>query len=305
MSASLFTGAMTALLTPFKDGKVDEAALKRLVDFQIKNGIDALVPCGTTGESPTLSYDEHKRVIEVTVRAAAKKVPVIAGTGSNSTEEAVMLTRHAEKVGADAALIVVPYYNKPTQAGMIAHFKAVAASVSLPIVIYNIPGRTGVNMLPETVAELAAVKNIIAIKESTGSLEQAGQIMKLCDIIVLSGDDALTIPLMAIGAKGVISVASNIVPKEVAQMTGAALKGDYQAARAMHYRLLDLFKILFVETNPIPVKAAAAMMGMMQEEIRLPLLTLSEHHRSKLRATLASYGLLESAKPRGLTAGKR
>lgn len=296
MNKVTLSGAMTALVTPFRNGKLDEPKLRELVAFQIAGGIDALVPCGTTGESPTLGYDEHKRVIDVVVEASAGKVPVIAGTGSNSTAEAVMLTQYAEKAGANAALIVVPYYNKPTQEGMIAHFKAVAESVSFPIVMYNIPGRTGVNMLPETVAELAKVKNITAIKESTGSLEQASQIASLCGITILSGDDALTLPLMSVGAKGVISVASNVAPKEVVALAHACLKGDYEAARKIHAKLLDLFKILFVQTNPTPVKAALAMMGMMEDELRLPLLPLAAAHRPKLKAVLDQYGLLTGPK---------
>lgn len=283
---------MVALVTPFKNGALDEMRLRELVEFQIENGTSAIVPCGTTGESPTLDYDEHKRVIQVVVQTAAGRVSVIAGTGSNSTAEAIMLTKHAEKVGADAALVVVPYYNKPTQEGMIAHFEAVAGSVSFPIVIYNIPGRTGVNMLPETVAQLAQVKNITGIKESTGSLDQASDIMKLCDIVVLSGDDALTLPLMAIGARGVISVAANIVPRQLADLVGYALKGDFNAASKIHYQLLPLFRNLFVQTNPVPVKAAMAMMGMIGDELRLPLVKLSESFRPKLKALLEEQGLL-------------
>ena len=299
MNKELLCGSMVAMVTPFRAGKLDEAKLEELVDFHVRSGTDAIVPCGTTGESPTLDYAEHKKVIEIVARAAAGKVAVIAGTGSNSTAEAIMLTQHAEKVGADAALIVVPYYNKPTQEGMAEHFKAVAKSVSFPIVIYNIPGRTGVNMAPETVARLAqdkAVKNIVGIKESTGSLEQAGQILRLCDIALLSGDDALTVGLMAIGAKGVISVAANIVPQEMTRMVRSALQGDFAAARKIHYELLDLFKNLFVQTNPIPVKAAMAMMGMIGEELRLPLTPLSAEYRPKLKAVLGQYGLIRDSK---------
>ncbi len=290
----LLSGSMVALVTPFKDGVLDEARLRELVEFQIENGTSAIVPCGTTGESPTLDYDEHKRVIEVVVQTAAGRTSVIAGTGSNSTAEAIMLTKHAEKVGADAALVVVPYYNKPTQEGMIAHFKAIAASVSFPIVIYNIPGRTGVNMLPETVAQLSSVRNISGIKESTGSLDQASDIMKLCNIVVLSGDDALTLPLMAIGARGVISVAANIVPKQLSQLVGNALNGNFDAASKIHYQLLPLFRNLFVQTNPVPVKAAMAMMGMISEELRLPLIKLSDSFRPKLKALLEEQGLLRN-----------
>ncbi len=294
MTRELLSGSMVALVTPFNNGKVDEGKLQELVDFQARNGTDAIVPCGTSGESPTLSYEEHKRVIEVVVRAAKGKIPVIAGAGSNSTAEAVMFTQHAQKVGADGVLVIVPYYNKPTQEGMIEHFRAVAKSVSIPVVIYNIPGRTGVNMLPETVAQLAKIKNIRAIKESTGNVEQAGQIMSLCDINVLSGDDALTVPLMALGAKGVITVAANIVPKEISQMVQCGLKGDFAAARKIHFKLMELFKVLFVQTNPIPVKAAMAMMGLIEDELRLPLLPLADQYRPKLRAALERHGLLEA-----------
>ena len=295
-SKELLTGSMVALVTPFKNGKVDEEKLHELVHFHIQNGTDAIVPCGTSGESPTLSHEEHKRVIEIAVRAAKGKIPIIAGAGSNSTAEAVMLAQHAQKVGAAGALVIVPYYNKPTQEGMVEHFKAVAKSVSIPIILYNIPGRTGVNMLPETVAELSKVKNIRAIKESSGSVEQAGLILSLCDICVLSGDDALTVPLMSMGAKGVITVAANIVPKEIAQMVHAARNGDFETARKIHFKLSDLFKILFVQSNPIPVKAAMAMMGMIQDELRLPLVPLSAQYRPKLREVLERYDLLESHK---------
>lgn len=288
----MFTGSMTALVTPFKNGKVDEDALKEIIDFQIENGTQALVPCGTTGESATLSYEEHNQVVEITVKHTKGRIPVIAGTGSNSTEETIMLTKHAKDAGADACLLIAPYYNRPTQSGLIAHFFKVADTVDIPLVLYNIPGRTGVNIEPETVAKLSEHKNIIAIKEASGNLEQVSRIISLCNIVVLSGDDALTLPILSVGGKGVISVASNIVPRDVSEMVNAFEKGDIQKARRLHYKLFPLFKILFIETNPAPVKTAMAMMGMIDEEIRLPLVPLKEENKTKLKKVLDEYGLL-------------
>lgn len=288
----MFTGSMTALVTPFKNGKVDEDALKEIIDFQIENGTQALVPCGTTGESATLSYEEHNQVVEITVKHTRGRIPVIAGTGSNSTEETIMLTKHAKDAGADACLLIAPYYNRPTQSGLIAHFFKVADTVDIPLVLYNIPGRTGVNIEPETVAKLSEHKNIIAIKEASGNLEQVSRIISLCNIVVLSGDDALTLPILSVGGKGVISVASNIVPRDVSEMVNAFEKGDIQKARRLHYKLFPLFKILFIETNPAPVKTAMAMMGMIDEEIRLPLVPLKEENKTKLKKVLDEYGLL-------------
>lgn len=287
----MFTGSMTALVTPFKNEKIDEDRLKEIIDFQIENGTTALVPCGTTGESATLSYEEHNKVIDITIKHTKGRIPVIAGTGSNSTEETIMLTRHAKEAGADACLLIAPYYNRPTQSGLIAHFMKVADSVGIPLVIYNIPGRTGVNIEPETIAKLSEHKNIIAVKEASGNLDQISRIISLCSIVILSGDDSLTLPIMSVGGKGVISVASNIVPKDVAEMVNSFEKGDLQKARRLHYKLLPLFKVLFIETNPAPVKAAMAMMGMMDEEIRLPLVPIKEENRSKLRKVLEEYGL--------------
>lgn len=288
----MFTGSMTALVTPFKNGKVDEDRLKEIIDFQIENGTTALVPCGTTGESATLTYEEHNKVIDITIKHTRGRIPVIAGTGSNSTEETVMLTRHAKEAGADACLLIAPYYNRPTQSGLIAHFMKVADTVGIPLVIYNIPGRTGVNIEPETIAKLSEHKNIIAVKEASGNLDQISRIISLCSIVILSGDDSLTLPIMSVGGKGVISVASNIVPKDVAEMVSSFEKGDLQKARRLHYKLLPLFKVLFIETNPAPVKAAMAMMGMMDEEIRLPLVPIKEENRAKLRKVVEEYGLL-------------
>ncbi len=262
---------MTALVTPFKGNKVDYVQLKKNVKFQIQEGIDGVVPVGTTGESPTLSHEEHRLVIESVVKAAAGKVKVIAGTGSNSTAEALELTKHAKQVGADAALMVNPYYNKPTQEGLYRHFMTIADKVALPIVLYNIPGRTGITMSPSTVAKLAKHKNIVAIKEATGSLDIASEIASLCDITILSGDDSLTLPLMSVGGKGVISVLSNIIPAKVKALTVAGLAGDYAAARKLHIELFPLFKGMFIETNPIPIKTAMALLGNDSGELRLPL----------------------------------
>jgi len=289
-----FEGSIVAMVTPFRDGKVDEVKIRELVQFHVKNGTDAIVPCGTTGESPTLSHAEHKRVVEVTIEAAAGQIPVIAGTGSNSTAEAIDLTQHAKKAGADGVLMVCPYYNKPTQAGLVAHYKAVAAAVDIPIIMYNIPGRTGVNMLTETVAALAGLPNIVGMKEASGSLEQMTEVISLCGdrLTVVSGDDTLTLPLMAVGGKGVISVVANIVPKETAEMTRAALNGDWKRAKELHLRLFPLCKAMFYETNPIPVKTAMQLLGRLNGELRLPLCPMSQANRDKLQKALQAYGLL-------------
>ncbi|MFA6078360.1 MAG: 4-hydroxy-tetrahydrodipicolinate synthase [Candidatus Omnitrophota bacterium] len=290
----MFKGSMVALVTPFKGGKIDEKTLKSLIDFQIKNGTTAIVPCGTTGESPTLSCEEHERVIELAVKFAAGRVPVIAGTGANSTDEAIMLTRHAEAAGAAGSLQVSPYYNRPTQKGLYLHFKAIADSVNIPIILYNIASRTGVNIEPETFAKLAAVKNIVGVKEASGSLEQMSRIKKACpkDFLLISGDDALTLPVMAIGGVGIISVVSNIIPKDVAAMVNAAAKGDMKEAASLHYKMLDLVKAMFVETNPIPVKTAMGLMKMIDPEIRLPLCEMMPENKEKLVRALKDYKLI-------------
>lgn len=289
-----FQGSIVAMVTPFRDGKVDEAKIRELVEFHFKNGTHAIVPCGTTGESPTLSHEEHKKVVEVTIQAAAGRVPVIAGTGSNSTAEAIELTGHAKKAGADGVLMVCPYYNKPTQKGLVAHYRAIAEAVDIPIILYNIPGRTGVNMLPETVATLAELPNIVGIKEASGSLEQMTEVIHLCGerITVVSGDDTLTLPLMSVGGKGVISVIANILPKESAEMTNAALNGDWKRAKELHLRMFPLCKAMFYETNPIPVKTAMQLLGRLNGELRLPLAPMSEANRDKLEKALKAYGLL-------------
>lgn len=290
----MFTGAMVALITPFQDGEIDFQTLEELIDFQLNSGIDAIAPVGTTGESPTLSHEEHKLVIEQIVNIVDGQVPVIAGAGSNSTAEAIELTAFAKTVGADATLQVTPYYNKPTQEGFYQHFKAIAEEVDLPVVLYNIPGRCGAGMTPETIARLAEVENIVAIKEATGSLDQASEIAIRCDITIISGDDSLTLPLASIGGKGVISVAANIVPADVKAMTDLILEGDLVSARQWHNKLFTLCKnMLTLATNPIPIKAAMAMLNMAPEELRLPMTPLEESKKAILKQTLRNYGLLD------------
>lgn len=289
-----FRGAYTAMVTPLDaKGGLDEDGLRKNVEFQIKQGIHGLVPVGTTGECATLDYDEHKRVIEVTVEAAKGRVPVMAGTGSNSTHEAIMLTRYAKEVGADAALSVVPYYNKPTQRGLYEHFKKVAETVDIPQFIYNIPSRTGINIEPETVAKLSKVKNISGIKEAS-DIEQVMHIIHLTgrDFAVFAGDDIMTFPILALGGVGVISVASNIVPDKIARIVNAFFKGDMEKSREMHHELLPLFKALFIETNPAPVKAAMEMMGMAAGPLRLPLVEILPENKEKLRKVLVELKLV-------------
>lgn len=290
----MFQGAIVAIVTPFRNGQVDEERLRELIEFQIAGGTDGIVPCGTTGESATLSHDEHDRVIEITIDAVKKRVPVIAGTGSNSTREALRLTRHAHECGADGALMVCPYYNRPGPEGLYQHFKAIAEAVPIPIIPYNIPGRTGVNMMPETVARLAKIPNIVGIKEASGVLKQMSDIIQLCgdDFSVLSGDDFLTLPLLALGGKGVISVLSNIAPADPVAMINAYKKGDVKKAMALHHKMSPLIDSLFIETNPVPVKAALAAMGKIAYEVRLPLCRLSEDNYGKLKKALERYGLI-------------
>ncbi len=298
MRRAMFTGAYTAIVTPFtKAGNVDEPRLKDLVEFQIANGIDGLVPCGTTGESPTLSHEEHNHVIESVVKFAAKRCKIIAGTGSNCTDEAITLTKHAKDAGADASLQVSPYYNKPTQAGLYAHFRAIAEAAELPIIIYNIPGRCGVDVANDTTARLRRdlPKLIVGLKEATGNVDRVSQTRALVDkdFAILSGDDSLTLPMMAVGAVGVISVVSNIVPREVSDMVHAAHKNDFARAATLHARLFPLFKDAFIETNPIPIKAALAMAGRIEETYRLPLVPMAENTRNQLKKTLAALGLVK------------
>lgn len=290
----MFTGSIVAIVTPFKNGRVDERALGDLIEFQIANGTDGIVPCGTSGESATLSHAEHERVVAFTVEAVRRRVPVIAGTGSNCTDEAIALTRHAKQVGADGALLITPYYNKPTQEGLYRHYKAIAEAVDIPIVLYNIPGRTSVNLSPATVARLSSIRNIVAIKEGSASLQQVSEIIQACGdrMTVLSGDDPLTLPMMAVGAKGVITVTANIAPSDMAALVDSFAAGKLDQAKSLHYKLYPLFTALFYETNPIPVKEALAMMGKIQPELRLPLCPMSSENREKLARVLKEYGLI-------------
>ena len=281
----MFSGAFTALITPFKNGEVDVEALEGLVEFQIRQGIDGLVPCGTTGETPALSEEEDRLVIETVVRVANGRVPVVAGTGSNSTGMAIKYTKMAEKAGADGSLQVAPYYNKPTQEGLYRHFAAIAESTSLPLLLYNIPGRTSVTISPETMARLAEIPGIVGVKDSTLSMNMISDIKHLCgeDFDILSGDDPMTLPLIALGGTGVISVASNVAPAAVSDMVEALVSGDWYRGRELHYQLLPLFRALFLEVNPIPVKAAASLLGLCSDEMRLPLVPMSGENLRKLR----------------------
>ncbi len=289
-------GAIVAIVTPFKDGQVDEQGLRNLVEWHIKSGTHCIVPCGTTGESATLSHDEHMRVVEITIDQVRGRVPVIAGTGSNSTEETIMLTKHAKKAGADAALVITPYYNKPSQEGLYQHFMTVAKECKFPMILYNVPGRTGVNMLPQTVARCAKNRYVVGIKEATGSLKQVSDVVRFCprNFIVLSGDDFTAFPTLAIGGKGVISVCSNVMPKEMANMMNYFFKGDINKARRLHYKLFPLFEALFYETNPVPAKTALAAMGKIDsDEVRLPLAAMSEANRERLIEVLKSLKLVK------------
>lgn len=290
----MFRGAMVAIVTPFKNDQVDEKALRELIEFQIANGTDGIVPCGTTGESATLTHEEHDRVIEITIDAVKKRVPVIAGTGSNNTAEALRLTKHAYEAGADGALIVCPYYNRPTQEGLYQHFKTIAESVPIPIIPYNIPGRTGVNLMPEMVAKLATIKNIVGIKEASGSIKQMSDVINLCgnDFSVLSGDDLFTLPLLAIGGTGIISVISNVAPADMAGLVDAFAVGDMMRAKALHHKMSALIDALFIEVNPIPVKAALSLMGKIEYEYRLPLCKMAEANFEKLKKVMVNYGLI-------------
>ena len=290
----MFSGSIVAIVTPFRKGRVDERALGDLIEFQLANGTDGIVPCGTTGESATLSHEEHERVVTFTIEAVKRRVPVIAGAGSNSTAEAIALTRHAKKAGADGALLITPYYNKPMQEGLFRHYQAVAEAVDLPLVLYNIPSRTSVNLLPATVGRLAAIRNIVAIKEGSGSLQQVSEIIQACGdrITVLSGDDPLTLPMMAVGAKGVVTVTANIAPADMAAMVDAFAAARLDQARRLHQKLFPLFTALFYETNPIPVKTALAMMGKIDGELRLPLSPMASESREKLTRVMKEYGLI-------------
>jgi 4-hydroxy-tetrahydrodipicolinate synthase len=289
----MFKGCFTAIVTPFdKKGQVDEAKFRELIDFQIENGVSGLVPCGCTGEAATLNHNEQKKLIKVAVEAVNKRVPVMAGTGSNSTQEAVELTEYAKKAGVDGALVITPYYNKPTPKGQIMHYESIAKAADIPVVLYNVPSRTGISMLPETIAELSKIDNIVAVKEASGSLEQVSKIKDLCDITVLSGDDALTLPMMSIGAEGVVSVAANIIPEEVSAMVSAFSNGEFIKARELHYKLYPIFKSMFIETNPISVKTAMMFMDLLNGELRLPLCSMTDENAAKLKEALIEAGLI-------------
>jgi len=290
----MFEGVLTALVTPFRDGAVDEPALRGLVERQIAAGVDGLVPCGCTGESATLSYAEHALVMEIVIDACDGRIAVVPGTGSNNTQEAIELTQLAKQAGADGAMLISPYYNKPTQQGLVEHYAAVARAAPLPILVYNIPGRTCSNIVPATMARLAGLENVVGVKEACGDLGQIGDAIARCpeEFSVLSGDDALTLPMLAIGGRGVVSTTSNVAPAEMCALVRAFASGDTARARAIHFRLLPLFDALFCETNPIPVKGALHLMGLIQSEVRLPLTTITEPNRERLQVQLKELGLV-------------
>ena len=289
----MFQGSFPALVTPFKENfEIDYDAYGRLLDFQIENGTDGIVPCGCSGEAATLSHDEQKALIRFAVERVAGRVPVVAGTGSNNTAEAVGLTKFAKEVGADGALLITPYYNKPTPAGQIAHYTRVAEEARIPIMLYNVPGRTGTKISPETIAALSKVPYIVSVKEACGSVDQVSQILHLCDINVMSGDDSLTLPMMSVGAKGVVSVAANIVPRLISDLCKAANAGDFAKARELHYKMLPLGTALFLETNPMPVKAALAKMGMIKNVLRLPLVSMTDESADRMDPVLKELGLI-------------
>ncbi len=290
----MFRGSMVAIVTPFKNGKVDEKALGDLIEFHVKSGTDVIVPCGTTGESATLTHEEHHRVVEFTVKTVNRRVPVVAGAGSNSTDETLDLTKYSKKAGADGVLLITPYYNKPTQEGLYQHFKRVAESVDIPIVLYNVPGRTGVNMLPATVARLRTIMHIVGIKEATGDMKQVSEIIRLCgkDFDVISGDDFTTLPLLCLGGVGAISVTANVVPADAAGMIDAFFAGKMEEALRFHYKMEPLHGAMFIETNPIPVKTSLSLMGKIAEEFRLPLCSMADANKDKLKKALGDYGLI-------------
>lgn len=290
---SVFEGSMVALVTPFRNGKVDEKALKGLLDFHLKEGTDVIVPCGTTGESATMSHQEHRDTMTFVAEYINHRIPVICGCGSNNTTEALGLVQHAKKIKADGVLVVTPYYNKPTQEGLFRHYEYLASRVDIPIVLYNVPGRTGVSIAPETVARLSKIDTIVAIKEASGSMDQADQIMQLCDLPVLSGEDSLNFPLIAIGARGVISVVANIVPGLMKGMVSAALAGNMEEARSIHKTLYPISKTVFIETNPIPVKTALGMMGKIKPELRMPLCEMRPENEKKLAEALKKLGVVK------------
>ncbi|GAB6888429.1 4-hydroxy-tetrahydrodipicolinate synthase [Desulfothermus okinawensis JCM 13304] len=290
-----FKGAFTALITPFKNGQIDEEKYREHIEWQIEKGIHGLVPCGTTGESATMSHDEHKRVIKICVEQVKGRVPVIAGTGSNNTKEAIELTAFAKEAGVDGALVITPYYNKPTPQGLLLHYKEIAKAAPIPIVVYNVPGRTGTNLLPETLYEIKKnVPEVIGVKEASGNIRQASDILELCgeDFIVLSGDDFITFPMLSIGGRGVISVVSNIVPDKMASLCNSFFDGNIEGARRLHYELAPLCRAMFFETNPIPVKTSLHLMGRIEMELRLPLCEMKPENRQKLESVLKKAGLI-------------
>ena len=291
----MLKGAITAIVTPFKDGQIDEEAYRALIERQIREGIHGLVPCGTTGESPTLSHAEHKRVVSICIDQVKKRVPVVAGAGSNSTAESLELTKHVQDAGADYALIITPYYNKPTQEGLYQHYKTIASQTRIPIVVYNVPGRTSLNLLPETMARLSELPNIVGLKDATGDLKQGAKTLELCGdkITVLSGDDFTVLPLLAIGGQGVISVVSNVAPADMAEMCNAFFQGSLAAARKLHFKMWPLMEAMFYETNPAPAKTALKMMGQITGEVRQPLCPLSQANETRLRQVMQEYGLIK------------
>lgn len=288
----MFKGSYVALVTPFNDGKVDEKAFIKLIEWQIKSGTDGIVPCGCTGEAATLSHEEQKRLMKITVETVNGRVPVVAGTGSNCTDEAIELTVYAKKAGCDGALIITPYYNKPTAEGQYRHYAAIAKKADIPIMLYNVPSRTGISLAPATVARLSKIDNIVAIKEAAGSVQQVVDIISLSDITVLSGDDSMTLPFMAVGAKGIVSVAANVVPREVHNLVETFMDGKLSESRKIHYHLTSIFRNLFIETNPLPVKTAMAMMGLVREEWRMPLCEMTKENKAILREVLKKYKLI-------------
>jgi 4-hydroxy-tetrahydrodipicolinate synthase len=291
----MFSGSMVALVTPFKEGKVDWESLERLIEFHLQNGTHGIVPCGTTGESATLSHQEHDQVIRAVIKTVNRRIPVIAGTGSNSTDEAVRLTREAEKSGADGALMISPYYNRPTQEGIYQHYRKVASAVGIPIIVYNIPGRTGSKIEPETLARMAEIENIAGVKEATGSVDQAIDVIRLCGdrLAVYSGEDSLIFSLMALGGKGVISTVANVAPRETVELTTACLLGNWEKGRELQLQLIPLIRALFIETNPIPVKTALSLMGKCSGDLRLPLTPMAEGNLKKLSQTMRDCGLIQ------------
>ncbi|MFQ5952046.1 MAG: 4-hydroxy-tetrahydrodipicolinate synthase [Candidatus Omnitrophota bacterium] len=289
----MFKGSYVALATPFDNGKVDEKAFRKLIEFHIDKGTDGLVPCGCTGEAATLTASEQKHLIKVAVETSGRRVPVVAGTGSNSTHEAIEFTTFAKKAGCDGALIISPYYNKPTPEGQYRHYAEIAKTADIPIMLYNVPSRTGISLLPATVARLSKIDNIVAIKEAAGSVQQVMDIKVLCDIIVMSGDDSMTLPFMSVGAAGVVSVAANIIPGKVHELVQTFLDGHYEQSQKIHFEILDLCHAMFIETNPIPVKTALAMMNMIKEEWRLPLCEMRSENKAKLEEVLKRYNLVK------------